>query len=130
MSEMTTTSTGRSTKKQGDFTGRQAAAVAAAAAEEKKKKDQAAVDAVEQERREFSNAVFDVTGDPAKPTVVDEVVEVGVEMADNSVIVRVAEDIDNMTVGYRNTYTFKAGGKYQVPKVVAERLDQLGLLYH
>ena len=83
-----------------------------------------------QEKQEFENSVYDVTQDPTKPVIVDEVVEVGIVMADDSVVVRVAEDIDNMTVGYGNTYTFKAGGNYQVPRVVAERLERLGLLWH
>jgi hypothetical protein len=56
-------------------------------------------------------------------------VELGVLMADDSVVVRVAEDVDNMTFGYGNTYHFKAGGKYKVPTGVAERLQDLGLLY-
>jgi hypothetical protein len=124
------TQTGRQTKKQGDFTGRQAAAEAAKAAQDKKTRDAeiAMINAAEKE--EFDNSIFDVTKDPSQPIVVDEVVEVGVEMADDSVVVRVAEDIDNMTVGYKNNYTFKAGGKYQVPKAVADRLEHLGLLWH
>jgi hypothetical protein len=46
------------------------------------------------------------------------------------VVVRVSETIENMTVGHGNTYHFKAGGKYLVPKDVADRLEELGLLWH
>lgn len=120
---------GRSTKKQGDFTGRQAAAQAAKAAADKKARDEEIAMITAQEQKDFEDAVFDVT-DPSHPTIVDEVVEVGVHMADDSVVVRVAEDIDNMTFGYKNTFSFKAGGKYQVPKAVADRLESLGLLWH
>jgi hypothetical protein len=125
-----TTQTGRSTKKQGDFTGRQAQEQAAKAAQDKKTRDAEIAMINAQEKAEFEQAVFDVTGDPSHPIVIDEVVEVGVEMANDTVVVRVAEDIDNMTVGYKNTYTFKAGGKYQVPRIVADRLEKLGLLWH
>jgi hypothetical protein len=125
-----TTQTGRSTKKQGDFTGRQAQEQAARAAQDKKTRDAEIAMITAQEKAEFEDSVFDVTTDPLHPTVIDEVVEVGVEMANDTVVVRVAEDIDNMTVGHGNTYTFKAGGKYQVPKQVADRLESLGLLWH
>ena len=123
------TQTGRATKKQGDYTGRRAAAEAAKAAEEKKQRDAEIAMMTRAEQEEFENSVTDVTN-PQKPTIVDEVVEVGVETADDSVVVRVAEDIENMTFGYRNNYTFKAGGKYKVPKGVANRLESLGLLWH
>lgn len=119
----------RTTKKAGDFTGRQAQQVAAAAAEEKKQRDAEIAMMTKAEQEEFENSVTDVTN-PQKPQVVDEVLEVGVETADDSVVIRVAEDIDNMTFGYRNNYTFKAGGKYKVPKGVANRLESLGLVWH
>lgn len=124
------TQTGRQTKKQGDFTGRQAAAEAAKAAQDKKTRDAEIAMITAQEQKEFEDSVFDVTQNPTEPVIVDEVVEVGVQMADDSVVVRVAEDIDNMTVGYKNNYTFKAGGKYKVPRAVADRLESLGLLWH
>lgn len=121
---------GRSTKKSGDFTGRQAQAEAAKAAEEKRARAEQISMQTAEEQREFDESVFDMTQNPAKPSVVDEVVPVGVETADDSVVVRVAEDIENMTYGHRNNYSFKAGGKYKVPKAVAERLESLGLVWH
>ena len=124
------TQTGRPTKKSGDFTGRQAASEAAKAAEQKKARKEEIAMRTAEEQREFDESVFDVTQNPQAPTVVDEVEAVGVETADDSVIVRVAEDIDNMTFGYKNNYTFKAGGKYKVPKALADRLESLGLLWH
>jgi hypothetical protein len=124
-----TVQSGRQTKRQNDFTGRQAQEVAAKAAEDKRLRDEQVADAKAAEQQEFADSVFDVTN-PDRPVIVDEVVEVGVEMANDTVIVRVAETIENMTVGHGNTYHFKAGGKYQVPREVAERLDELGLLWH
>ena len=119
----------RTTKKQNDFTGRQAAELAAEAAEEQKQKAEQMAMMTAQKEQEFSESVFDVTQTPAAPTVIDEVVEVGVEMADDTIVVRVAEDVENMTYGYGNNYEFKAGGKYRVPRGVADRLQSLGLLY-
>lgn len=123
------TQTGRATKKSGDFTGRQAAQVAAAAAEDKKQRDAEIAMMTKAEQEKFDNSVTDVTT-PNKPEVIEEVMEVGVVAADDSVVVRVAEDIDNMTFGYRNNYSFKAGGKYKVPKPLAQRLESLGLIWH
>lgn len=121
---MTTTQT----KKQNDFTGRQVQEVAAKAAADKRVRDEQAAASKAAEVEEFENSVYDVTR-PNNPVVVDEVVEVGVE-TDDSVVVRVSETIENMTVGHGNTYHFKAGGKYLVPKEVADRLEELGLLWH
>lgn len=124
------TTTGRQTKKQNDFTGRQAEAEAKKAAADKRAKAEELSQITAQEQREFDESVYDVTQSPSEPQVLEEVVEVGVQSADDTVVVRVAEDIDNMTVGYRNNYTFKAGGKYKVPQAVADRLESLGLLWH
>lgn len=123
------TQTGRQTKRQNDFTGRQAQEVAAKAAEEKRIREEQVAAEKAAEEQEFADSVYDLTN-PDHPVVIDEVVEVGVEMANDTVIVRVSETIENMTVGYGNTYHFKAGGKYQVPKDVADRLEELGLLWH
>lgn len=120
----------RPQKKQADFTGRQAEEEAKKAATNKRAKQEELAQITATEQKEFEESVFDVTQNPQQPVVLDEVVEVGVETADDTVVVRVAEDIENMTYGHRNTYSFKAGGKYQVPKAVAERLESLGLLWH
>lgn len=116
-------------KASNDFTGRQAAELAAKAAEEKAARAEEMAMMTAEKAQEFEDQVLDMTQQPERPTVVDEVVEVGVEMADHSVVVRVAEDVDNMTFGYGNLYSFKAGGRYKVPKAVADRLQVLGLLY-
>ena len=117
------------TKKSNDFTGQQAEKLSSDAAQEKKAKAEQMAMMTAQKEREFEDTIQDMTVNPEAPTIIDEVVEIGVEMVDHSVVVRVAEDIDNMTVGYGNNYTFKAGGKYKVPKNVADRLRDLNLLY-
>ena len=72
--------------------------------------------------------VVDMTT-PSTPTVIDEVESVGVSLADDSVVVRVAEDIEMMTIGVGNHYSFQAGKKYKVPQNVATHLKEKGYLY-
>jgi hypothetical protein len=72
--------------------------------------------------------VVDLT-QPAAPTVIDEVESLGVSLADDSVVVRVAEDIEMMTIGAGNHYSFQTGKKYKVSKAVAEHLKEKGYLY-
>lgn len=61
--------------------------------------------------------------------VVDEVVEIGVELADNTKIVRLIAPIELMTWGQGNNYSFEAGVKYKVPADLADHLETLGYLY-
>jgi hypothetical protein len=65
---------------------------------------------------------------PSNPTVIDEVETVGVSLADDTVVIRVAEDVVQMTLGAGNTYTFEAGKKYKVAKNVANHLREKGYL--
>jgi hypothetical protein len=72
--------------------------------------------------------VMDLTV-PSKPTVIDEVEDLGVSLADDVQVIRVAEDLENVTIGAGNYYSFKAGQKYKVPKHVAAHLQEKGYLY-
>lgn len=72
--------------------------------------------------------VTDLT-DLSKPTVIDEVESVGVSLADDTQVIRLAEDLDFVTIGVGNHYSFKAGQKYKVPKHVAGHLQEKGYLY-
>ncbi len=67
--------------------------------------------------------------EPGKATVIDEVESVGVSAADDSQVIRVAEDLDFVTIGAGNNYSFKAGKKYKVSKAVAQHLQEKGYLY-
>ena len=64
-----------------------------------------------------------------KPTVIDEVEALGVSLADDTTVIRVAEDLENVTIGAGNHFSFKAGQKYKVPKFVAVHLQEKGYLY-
>lgn len=72
--------------------------------------------------------VLDLTN-LSKPTVIDEVESVGVSLADDTQVIRLAEDLDFVTIGVGNHYNFKAGQKYKVPKHVAAHLQEKGYLY-
>lgn len=80
------------------------------------------------EEESLRNDVFDPKK-PDEPIVIDEVEELGVTTRDNSVIIRTIVDIEDMTYGVGNTYTFKAGQKYKVDKDLADYLEMLGYVW-
>lgn len=79
------------------------------------------------EEDSLANDVFDPK-QPDAPLLIDEVEEIGVQTADTSVIIRTITDIEQMTYGVGNTYNFKAGQKYKVPRDLAVYLDKLGYI--
>ena len=111
-----------------DVTGRQREELLKANAEAiaKRAEEMSIASAVEADRIE--NEVVDLTV-PGVPTVIDEVESVGVSTADESTVIRVAEDLDFVTIGVNNHYSFQAGKKYKVSKQVAQHLQEKGYLY-
>lgn len=81
-----------------------------------------------QEAIELETQVFDPKR-PDQPILIDEVVEVGVSVNNDKVIIRTITDIEEMTYGVGNHYTFKAGVKYSVPRDLAAYLEQLGYVW-
>ena len=65
---------------------------------------------------------------PGVPTILDEGEAVGVSLADDYVVVTTAEDVDFVTIGHGNHYSFKAGQKTKVPRNVADHLQEKGYL--
>lgn len=45
------------------------------------------------------------------------------------VVIRVNCDLEDVTLGYGNTYTFAEGRKYRVPLWIAEHLEERGLVW-
>ena len=70
------------------------------------RKDEISI-AAQVEAETLENNVFDPTNATA-PIVLDEIENVGVSTANNSVIIRTITDIDDMTYGVGNTLSFKA----------------------
>ena len=69
--------------------------------------------------------VIDATKPGRQTVIVDEPTVVG---DDATVVIRVIEDIENMTLGAGNNYNFKAGTKYTVTRHVAQHLLEKGYL--
>ena len=72
--------------------------------------------------------VTDLTENPENPTIIDEVESVGVSLADDQVVIRVAETLEMMAFGAGNYYSFQAGKKYKVSKDLARHLEEKGYL--
>lgn len=113
-----------------DFTGRQKAALEKEHAEELSRRSEEMSVAAQVEAAQIESEVIDVTETPAAPTViVDSVEEIGVTLADETIIIRVNEDIMDMTYGAGNLYTFLQGRKYKVSKDLASWLEEKGYLW-
>ena len=111
-----------------DATGRAAeAATKKNAAELKKRKEEISI-AAQVEAESLENNVFDPK-QPDAPLVLDEIENVGVSTAGDMVVIRTITDIEDMTYGVGNNYTFKAGVKYRVPAHLAAYLEQLGYIW-
>lgn len=83
--------------------------------------------ATAQAKIDLDTKVIDATT-PNRPTViVDEVITLA-NPEDDTVEIRVVEDIENMTLGAGNVYSFKAGQKYRVTRHVAQHLKEKGRL--
>jgi hypothetical protein len=111
-----------------DVTGRQREEQVKAHAEELAQRANEMSMATVAQNFKDQNEITDLTN-LSKPTVIDEVESVGVSLADDTTVIRVAEDINMMTIGVGNHYNFEAGKKYKVPKHVAAHLQEKGYLY-
>jgi len=111
-----------------DATGRAAEQAAKKnSAEIKKRQDEIAISQAAEEEL-LETAVFDPKK-PDAPILIDEIEEVGVAINNEKVIIRTITDIEDMTYGVGNQYTFKANVKYSVPKDLADYLEGLGYIW-
>ena len=97
------------------------------AAELKKRAEEISI-ATQLETESLERDVFDPK-QPDAPLVLDEIEDVGVSTAGDMVVIRTITDIEDMTYGVGNHYTFKAGVKYRVPSDLAAYLEQLGYIW-
>ena len=111
-----------------DATGRAAEQATKKNAEALKKRKEEISIATQVEAESLEKDVFDPKK-PDAPLVLDEIENVGVSTAGDMVVIRTITDIDDMSYGVGNTYTFKAGVKYRVPKSLADYLEQLGYIW-
>lgn len=111
-----------------DATGKAAEAAAKKnAAELRKRKDEISISA-QIEAESLEKDIFDPKK-PDAPLVLDEIENVGVSTAGDMVVIRTITDVEDMTYGVGNNYTFKAGVKYRVPAHLAAYLEQLGYIW-
>jgi len=82
----------------------------------------------QQEEVELETQVFDPK-QPDAPILIDEIEEVGVSVNNDKVVIRTITDIEDMTYGVGNSYTFKQGVKYSVPRDLAAYLESLGYIW-
>jgi hypothetical protein len=52
------------------------------------------------------------------------------QVEDQSVVVRLNDDLEQVTIGAGNEYNFVAGQQYRVPKMVADHLEEKGYVWH
>lgn len=114
------------TKKPTDVTGQ-----AHAELQRKQLDEQAQAAAEAAANQLIAEASYDEVIDATKPAqpavVVDEVITVA-PTKQETVVIRVVEDIEAMTLGAGNNYSFRAGQKYEVAKHVADHLREKGYL--
>lgn len=96
-------------------------------AELNKRKDEISISR-QIEAESLQNDVFDPKK-PDQPLLIDEIEEIGVSVNNESVVIRVNSDIDEMTFGVGNHYTFKSGVRYKVSRELADYLQGLGYLW-
>ena len=93
----------------------------------RKRKDEISI-AAQIEAESLENDVFDPKH-PEAPLVLDEIEDIGVSVAGDMVVIRTITDVEEMTYGVGNHFTFKAGVKYRVPSGLATYLEQLGYIW-
>lgn len=111
-----------------DATGKAAEDAAKRNAAELKKRESELSISRQAEAELLETGVFDPKK-PDAPILLDEIEEVGVAVNNDKVVIRTITDIDDMTYGVGNTYTFKAGVKYSVPRDLADYLEGLGYIW-
>lgn len=110
--------------KPSDFTGYQRQVEAEKAAGElRERQGQIAL----AQQIEIDRADTDVF-DPSTNESLGSMDSVVVDLPEEKVIIRVVEDIEDMTFGAGTHYTFEVGKKYTVPKNLADYLASIGYL--
>jgi hypothetical protein len=109
-----------------DATGRQREAQQAKFAEEQAEAANNMAMATAQKAVALETEIIDATTPNTATVIIDEPTIVDSE--GKTVTIRVVEDIEGMTFGAGNYYSFKAGQKYQVAQDLARHLEEKGYL--
>lgn len=111
-----------------DATGKAAEDAARRNSEELRKRAEEISTIRQAEAESLERDVFDPRK-PDAPILIDEIEEVGVSVNSDKVVIRTITDIEDMTFGIGNNYSFKAGKKYSVDRSLAAYLEQLGYIW-
>lgn len=112
-----------------DTTGRMREEAQAKLVQELQEKAEADAAADAEAKIKLETEVIDATVPNRATVIVDEPTVVrSSKDSGSTVVIRVVEDIENMTYGAGNYYSFKAGQKYEVSVELARRLQSLGYL--
>ena len=114
-------------KKPTDVTGRMREKLAADNAEALQESAEKMSMATAEAKVKLETQVVDATLPDRQTIIVDEVVTIA-NPEDDYVVIRVIQDIENMTFGAGNTYNIKAGVKTKVTKALANHLAEKGYL--
>lgn len=112
--------------KPGDYTGRQRVTLQQQHAKEVQEAAERTSMATAARLEEETNTVFE---ENYRPTIVGGVEDQGVSLGGDHEVVTLIEDLENMTLGAGNHFSFVAGRKYKVSKAVASHLREKGYLY-
>jgi hypothetical protein len=110
-----------------DTTGRQREKQQAEFAEQQQEAAANMAMATAQKTVALETEIIDATNPTQVATVVVDEATV-VAKGDDTVTIRVVEDIENMTFGAGNMFSFRAGQKYQVQRDLARHLEEKGYL--
>lgn len=125
----------------GDFTGAQKAKLAKEHADEVARREGELSMMEASEAEAAQNRVTDYTG--SQPVILDDIEDL--TAADEELLlgddapelreqphrtIRVNADLENVTIGVGNHYTFREGEKYKVPVQVAQHLEEKGYVWH
>lgn len=117
--------------RQSDLTGRQRATLQKQHAEEVAAREEEITLATARGKKEMEETIFDATSPSESPLIIDELEDLAVELeTDETVIIRVNEEIVDMTFGAGNFYSFKVGPRYKVTKDLANYLEEIGAVWH
>jgi len=83
--------------------------------------------ATAQAKIDLESNVIDATKPGRQEVIVDKAITVA-NPDEETVEIRVVQDLENMTLGHGNNYSFKAGQKYNVTRHVANHLKEKGYL--
>lgn len=110
--------------KPGDLTGTLREQLAAEHADEVQARAAEMSLATAQAAIKLETEVIDATKPHPVTVIVDEAKKIGKQ--EDTVIIRTIENIESMTFGVGNHYSFKAGQKYEVTREVANHLMSKG----